>query len=105
MPIQGNLSTSSSNSNIDEKKFSGNATKRRCFKCQGIGHLQVDCLNRKAIMYIDDQLIELDNDNKELEDNLQKEDDVEDKFEPDKGELFVIQRSLYTNIKKEEPWL
>ena len=44
-PIKGNSSNSSSNSKVDEKKPQEDATKRRCFKCQGIGHLQVDCLN------------------------------------------------------------
>ena len=37
--------------------------------CQGVGHLQADCPNRKAIMYIGDQLIKLDNDDEEPEDD------------------------------------
>ena len=72
----------------------------RCFKCQGIGHLQADCPNRKAIMYTGDQLIELNNDDKEPEDNHQEEDDGDGDIEPDEGELLVIQRSLHADLKK-----
>ena len=50
MPSKGNLPTSSSVSKGDEKIFLGDVMKRRCFKCQGVGHLQVDCPNKKAIM-------------------------------------------------------
>ena len=102
--IKGNLSTSSSNSKVDEKIFSKDASKKRCFKCQGIGHLQVYCPNRKAIMYISDQLIELENDNEEPKDNYQGEDDVEEGVEPDQGKLLVIQQSLHADLEKEEPW-
>ena len=39
VPSKGNLPTSSSISKGEEKKFSGDVMKRRCFKCQGVGHL------------------------------------------------------------------
>ena len=53
-PTKSNNSNPSPISKIDEKKISGDITRKRCFKCQGFGHLQADCLNRKAIMYIGD---------------------------------------------------
>ena len=42
IPIKVNISNSSSISKANEKKLSGDITKRRCFKCQGIRHLQAD---------------------------------------------------------------
>ena len=38
-PTKGNNSNPSPISKTDEKKVSGDATRKRCFKCQGIGHL------------------------------------------------------------------
>ena len=87
-----------------KKKLLGEATKRRCFKCQGIGHLQVDWPNRKATMYISDQLIELENAEDELEDNQQGGDDVNDNIYLDDVEFLVIQKSLHTDLKIQEPW-
>ena len=46
----------------------GDATRKQCFKYQGFGHLQANCLNRKAIMYIGDQLVELGTIEDEYED-------------------------------------
>ena len=86
----GNNSNPSPSSKTDEKKVSGDATKRRCFKCQGLGHLQAHYPNRKAIMYIGDQLIELNTIEDDPEDNNQEEDDVDEYIELDEGELLVI---------------
>ena len=102
-PTKGNFLNSSSNSEVKEKKVSRNVTKRRCFKCQGIGHLQANCPNRKAIMYIGDQLIELENDEDEPKDNHLGGDDVDENIYLDEGEFLVIQRSLHSDIQKEEP--
>ena len=48
-------------------------------------------------------MIELDHDEEKLEDNHQGEDNGDGDVEPDEGELLVIQRSLHTDLKKEEP--
>ena len=77
--------------------------KRRCFKCQGIRHLQADCPNHKAIMYIGDQLIEIDPVKEEPKKSRpEKEDHVVEYIKPDKGELLVIRRSLHVDLKQEE---
>ena len=55
-------------------------------------------------MYISEQLIELENDENEAEDNKQGGDDVDENLYLDDGELLVIQRSLHTNLHKEETW-
>ena len=104
-PTKGNTSNHNlaPNFKTDEKRVSRYATKKRCFKCQGVGHLQADCPNRRAIMYIGDQLIEIDSVKEEHEDKLEDDDDVEEIL-PDEGELLVIQRSLHVDLKKEEPW-
>ena len=68
-PTKGNIFNPSPISKTNEQRVLGDTTKKRCFKCQGIRHLQADCLNRKAIMYIGDQLIELDNVEDEPKDN------------------------------------
>ena len=65
-----------------------------------MGYLQADCPNRKTIMYIGDQLIELNNDDEEPIDDHQGEDDGNGDIEPDEGELLVIQRILHTDLKK-----
>ena len=104
-PPKGNTSNPSPISKIDETWVSGDATKRRCFKCQGIGHLQVDCPNRKAIIYIGDQLIEIDPVKEDLEKSKpEKEDDIAEYIKLDEGELLVIQRSLHVDLKQKEPW-
>ena len=91
IPTKGNTSNPSSISKTDEKRVSGDATKRRCFKCQGTRHLQPDCPNRRAIIYIGDQLIEIDLVKEDPDDNKPEEDDVVEEIEPDEGELLVIQ--------------
>ena len=103
-PTNGNISDLSPISKTDEKRVSRDTTKRRCFKCQGVGHLQADCLNCKAIMYIGDQLIQIDFVKEEPDDNKPEEDNVAEYIELDEGDFLVIQRSLHVDLKNEEPW-
>ena len=52
--------------------------------------MQADYPNCKAIMYIGDQLIEIDSVKEAPEENKQEEDDVDEYIEPDEDELLVI---------------
>ena len=71
-PTKGNISNTSPVSKTDEKRVSGDVARKRYFKCQGIKHLQADCPDQKAIIYIRDQLTKLENDDDKLEDNHKK---------------------------------
>ena len=54
-------------------------------------------------MYIGDQFIELENDDDEPDDNQQEREDIDENIYLDDDKLLMIQRSLHTNCKKEEP--
>nr|GEW02486.1 transposon Ty3-I Gag-Pol polyprotein [Tanacetum cinerariifolium] len=60
----------------------------RCFKCQGIGHLKRDCLNKQVLTLID-----------EADPLYDTEDEVETEVVyPDQGELLVTHRLLNTAV-------
>ena len=69
-------------------------------KCEGMGHLQADCPNHRAIMYIGGQLMEIDSVKEEHEDNKPEDDDVEE-IGSDEGELLVINKAcMWTSRNK-----
>ncbi|XP_070032761.1 uncharacterized protein [Nicotiana tomentosiformis] len=95
---RGNSSNSSSKGG--EKKPQGDMTRRRCFKCQGFGHVQAVCPNRQAVMLVDEE------DNSNHEDNQPteevNEEDEDAYVEPDEGDMLVIQRILHAEYENEE---
>jgi len=70
---------------------------RRCFKCQGLGHIASDCPNRKVVTLMEWQTVK--DDEKEEEEEVaveeKEEEEVEDEVTgADEGEMLVIRRSL-----------
>ena len=74
---------------------------RRCFKCQGLGHIASDCPNRKPITLSEWSVV------KKVFEEEEKEDDYEDELEEtqeelveeaDEGELLVL-RGVLSNQK------
>ena len=69
---------------------------RRCYKCQGFGHIASNCPNRKVITLAECQVlegVEWEEEGNEKEVNLTK---VEEEFieVADEGELLVLRRGL-----------
>ncbi|XP_070034692.1 uncharacterized protein [Nicotiana tomentosiformis] len=93
---KGNSSNSSSKD--DEMKPQGDITRRRCFKCQGFGHVQDDCPNRKAVMLVDEEDNSNHEDNPPIEEVNEEDEDVY--VEPDEGDMLVFQSIL--NIEHED---
>ncbi|PKU66848.1 putative mitochondrial protein [Dendrobium catenatum] len=72
---------------------------RKCFKCQGFGHIASNCPNRRVVTLLEEP---------EQEDSLHNQINDPSELEPvylqgDNGTLLVLQQSL--NIHKEESWL
>ena len=67
---------------------------RRCFKCQGLGHIASECPNRRIISLAE---WEANKEEEEEEDRvlcLMEEDQEEVVEKADDGELLVIRRAL-----------
>ncbi|KAI0514121.1 hypothetical protein KFK09_010155 [Dendrobium nobile] len=78
---------------------SGTTPARKCFKCQGFGHIASNCPNRRVVTMIEEP---------ENEDVSPTVDNNVPAVEPtyimgDEGNLLVLQQSL--NIHKEDSWL
>ena len=70
--------------------------KRRCYKCQGFGHIASDCPNRKVITLVEYQTLEQaelgeEGSDKEVHLMEMEEECIE---EADEGELLVLRRAL-----------
>ncbi|XP_057812070.1 uncharacterized protein LOC131026252 [Salvia miltiorrhiza] len=59
---------------------------KKCFKCQGFGHIMSDCPNRRLMIMRDDGEVVTD-------DNATDEEECEEIFAPN-GQLFVARRAL-----------
>ncbi|XP_017982330.1 PREDICTED: uncharacterized protein LOC108663252 [Theobroma cacao] len=79
---------------------------KKCFKCQGFGHIASDCPNRKIISLVEEEVME--------EPRLEKVDDELEIFNnkeieevsADHGEALVVRRNLNTTMMTEdESWL
>lgn len=97
---QGNVASSSNKSVTASKnevkgegdkvqKSSNSISARKCYKCQGYGHIASECPNRKVVTIIED-VIEAEEEEKNPE-----EAEIEEVTEyADEGEVSVIRRSL-----------
>ena len=81
----------------DVKSLNLDASSRKwCYKCEGIGHIQLDCPNRKAFT-----ILEAPSED-EVEEE-QSDDDLEEIEQyGDDGEIFFIRRSLILDVGKED---
>ncbi|TXG53757.1 hypothetical protein EZV62_019013 [Acer yangbiense] len=80
-----------------QQPSSSNTNSRRCFKCQGFGHIASKCPNRKIVSSVEE-----DSD----EDEYENEEVAEDVTYGDKGASLVIQRSLsVVREEEEEDWV
>jgi hypothetical protein len=71
---------------------------RKCFKCQGFGHIASDCPNRKMISLVEEDLED------DVEDEPVDEGSEEEWTYADQGESLVIRRILKSTYI-EEDWL
>lgn len=73
--------------------------KRRCFKCQGFGHIASDCPNRKVITLVECQELEETEFKEEVGDKEVHLMEIEEEcvVEADEGELLVLRRALNGN--------
>ncbi|KAF7112533.1 hypothetical protein RHSIM_RhsimUnG0220300 [Rhododendron simsii] len=73
---------------------SSNPSSRRCFKCQGFGHIAADCPNRKVVSLVEEEMEE----EKETTVFSEPEDDDEITY-ADQGESLVRDRVIKQNEK------
>ena len=70
---------------------------RRCFKCQGLGHIASECPNRKVITLAEWRAVDEQEKEGEIEGETEEEHEEsqeEVKEEADKGEMLVLMRVL-----------
>ncbi|XP_057522136.1 probable receptor-like protein kinase At5g39020 isoform X2 [Amaranthus tricolor] len=73
-------------------------TPRRCFKCQGLGHISSECPNRKMV-----NLVEFDDHQEENEEDFCDDAELDEEIiYPDEGELLVMRRAL-SGVKAKDP--
>uniref|UniRef100_A0A2N9EGL5 RNA-directed DNA polymerase n=1 Tax=Fagus sylvatica TaxID=28930 RepID=A0A2N9EGL5_FAGSY len=92
-----NESTSGSNRPVTSN------TNRRCFKCQGFGHIASDCPNRKMVTLVEEDMEMEDEDDFSPETNEHVAEEEEITY-ADRGEALVVQRSLKVTYVEDE-WL
>jgi hypothetical protein len=78
-------------------------TNRRCFKCQGFGHIASDCPNRKMVSLVEEDMEMEDEDDFSPETNEHVAEEEEITY-ADRGEALVVQRSLKVTYVEDE-WL
>uniref|UniRef100_A0A2N9GDV0 RNA-directed DNA polymerase n=1 Tax=Fagus sylvatica TaxID=28930 RepID=A0A2N9GDV0_FAGSY len=78
-------------------------TNRRCFKCQGFGHIASDCPNRKMVTLVEEDMEMEDEDDFSPETNEHVAEEEEITY-ADRGEALVVQRSLKVTYVEDE-WL
>ena len=80
---------------------------RRCFKCQGLGHIASDCPNRKVITLAEwtnvKEVFEEEHEEEEEPESEEAQEEVEE--EADDGEMLVLRRVLNGQKNtKDEQW-
>ena len=78
-------------------------TNRRCFKCQGFGHIASDCPNRKMVTLVEEDMEMKDEDDFSPKTNEHVAEEEEITY-ADRGETLVVQRSLKVTYVEDE-WL
>ena len=67
---------------------------KRCFRCQGLGHIASECPNKRVVTLVEYQA-HIDEEEREEETELSLSESIEEVVEgPDEGELLVIRRAL-----------
>jgi len=84
------------------KEFPKHLDGKRCFKCQGYGHFQSDCPNRRVLTL--KEIEETDHFTLKLavEEEEEEEEEAATVLAPDVGELFVLQRILHAKEAAKE---
>ena len=73
---------------------------KKCFKCQGYGHFQADCPNRRVLTL--HEIEEIDYLALELVEEEAEEQEIATVLTPDAGELLVLQRILHAKESLKE---
>ncbi|GLT29252.1 hypothetical protein SLA2020_041290 [Shorea laevis] len=98
VPSAKSTPKASSNSGSGKQPANSNFSFRKCFKCQGYGHIASECPNRKAFTVVKDDNVS--------EDELEYSEHEDEVIYADKGELLVIRRGLSAVQKDEDDdWL
>jgi len=77
---------------------------RRCFKCQGLGHVATDCPNRRVITLAEWDAVKEEVAEEEKEESIEilEEEEEEIIAEADEGEMLVLRRTLSTQKGDQE---
>ena len=67
---------------------------RRCFKCQGLGHIAADCPNRRVIMLAKWDAVKEEVVEEEKEEDIESPEEEEVIVEAYEGEMLVLRRAL-----------
>ena len=70
-----------------------------CFKCQGMGHIASQCLNKRVMVMLDNDKIETDNESDY--DSMSSLEDADDEKYAIQGELMVARRALSVQAKED----
>ncbi|XP_057247453.1 uncharacterized protein LOC130589856 [Beta vulgaris subsp. vulgaris] len=91
-PSKPNTSYSSKPPQKNETKPIVPNTTRRCYRCQGLGHIASECPNKKVITLVEYEAIE-EGYEEEEEENVEEEEEGR-YIGPDDGECLVVRRTL-----------
>lgn len=76
---------------------------RRCFRCQGFGHLIADCPNKKVVTFVECENFDDDvEEEEEVEGSHEEEVNDEHVISPDEGEVLVVRRALSAKVDDQE---
>ncbi|KAJ9563958.1 hypothetical protein OSB04_009118 [Centaurea solstitialis] len=79
----------------DKGKGPIDAPKKKCFKCQGLGHFQAECPNRRVMTLKEVEEVHVVEEGEDEMPIYDEECYFEERVKPDEGELLVIRRSLH----------
>ncbi|KAJ9567692.1 hypothetical protein OSB04_003658, partial [Centaurea solstitialis] len=79
----------------DKGKGPIDAPKKKCFKCQGLGHFQAECPNRRVMTLKEVEEVHVVEEGEDEMPIYDEECYFEERVKPDEGELLVIRRALH----------